>query len=222
MTSFTLPVLPPPPTPTEKGDLRQHAPSTERNREALFAVLRSILPAEGTVLEVAAGSGQHACSFAAAFPKLTWLPTDPSVAAVASIDAWAAACRAAGMPLENLRPARGLDTTLTPWIYHQIHVVICVNMIHIAPWAATEGLMRGAADSLRRGGLLLTYGPYRINGEQTSESNAKFEDWLKSKSPLYGVRDRAEVEDAARRVGLEPLDCRAMPANNFCLLFRKP
>ncbi|RKH44302.1 DUF938 domain-containing protein, partial [Corallococcus llansteffanensis] len=118
--------------------MMRHAPATERNREPLLAVLREVLPSSGVLLEVASGTGQHAAFFARAFPGLSWQPTDGDAGALESIDAWRAA---EGTP--NLLPARVLDASSDAWPVEHADAMLCVNMIHIAPWAACQGLMRG-------------------------------------------------------------------------------
>jgi hypothetical protein len=173
------------------------------------------------VLEIAAGTGEHAVYFSAALPHLAWQPTDAKASNLASIDAWAAAKRAEGQSLPSLRPARALETTDLPWLFLKAQAIICINMIHISPWEATKGLMRGASETLSSGDVLYTYGPYRINGKQTSESNAAFDSWLKGRDPRFGIRDLEEVGAEAARNGLDLTETIPMPANNFSLVFRK-
>ena len=132
-----------------QDESRQFAPATQRNRDPILAVLREVLPAQGLVLEVASGSGEHAVHFAAAFPNLTFQPSDPDPAALASIDAWASESA-----LPNLRPAIRLDAMAPRWPVTQADAILCINMIHISPWAATEGLVRQAGQLLPAGGPL--------------------------------------------------------------------
>lgn len=195
---------------------KQYAPAAERNRDPILEVLRTALPARGTVLEIAAGTGQHACHFAGHLPGLTWQPTDPDPAACASIAAWAAEAR-----LPNLRPPLELDVTAPVWPVAAAAAIVCINMIHIAPWAACEGLMAGAGRLLPAGGPLVLYGPYRIDGAHTAPSNAAFDAWLKERDPSFGVRDMADVTAEAAQHGLAFERRVAMPANNFCLILRK-
>ncbi|MFW6023498.1 MAG: DUF938 domain-containing protein [Myxococcota bacterium] len=197
-------------------DARRHAPAAARNREPILAVLRRVLPVEGLVLEVASGTGEHARHFAAALPHLTWQPSDPDEGARASIDAWVGD---AGLP--NLRPALRLDASGAAWPLDRADAVLCINMIHIAPWQACEGLMRGAGRLLPPGGVLFTYGPYRIDGEHTAPSNERFDASLRGRDPAWGVRDVADVARAAEAHGLQLDERVAMPANNFSLVFRR-
>lgn len=205
-----------PKTPHPHSQAR-HAPATERNQGPILEVLRRVLPPHGTVLEVASGTGQHAVAFAAALPGVTWQPTDADATALDSIRAWAAE---AGLP--NLPPPLPLDAADTgPWPVERADAVVCINMIHIAPWAACQGLMRGAGAVLPDGGVLVLYGPYRLDGRHTAPSNAAFEDWLKAQDPRFGVRDLDAVRTEAAANGLTLAEVVEMPANNLTVVFRK-
>lgn len=191
-------------------------PATARNREPIAEVLDRVLPKVGTVLELASGSGEHAVFFAARYPGLVWQPTDLDPAHLDSIAAWA---DEAGLP--NLRQPIELDAAATPWPVVTADVVIAVNLIHIAPWAACVGLMEGASAVLPTGGLLILYGPYKVGGVHTAPSNEAFDEGLRARNPSWGVRDREAVAAEARRRGLEPVEVVQMPANNLTLVFRK-
>jgi len=194
----------------------QASPSVGRNREPILAVLRRVLPARGTVLEIASGTGEHAVHFAAALLKLTWQPTDRDPDALASIAAHRAAAR-----LPNLLPALELDACAPLWPVARADAVVAINMIHIAPWTAAEGLIAGAGRVLARAGVLYLYGPFKEGGRHTAPSNAAFDASLRAGNPDWGVRDIGDVFDLAGRHGLA-LDQRiAMPANNLSLVFRK-
>ncbi|MDQ1153721.1 DUF938 domain-containing protein [Brevundimonas sp. SORGH_AS_0993] len=194
------------------------SPAAARNSAAILEVLRAHLPARGAVLEIAAGSGQHAVAFAAALPDVDWTPSDPSAEARASIAAWT---RHAGSP--NLRPPLVLDATdEATWPDPRFDAVFCANMIHISPWAATEGLMRLAGRTLRHpGGLLALYGPFLEADQPLAPSNAAFGASLKDRDPAWGLRDRDAVTTLARTHGLILTRRVAMPANNLMLLFRR-
>ncbi|GAB7526460.1 DUF938 domain-containing protein [Paraburkholderia sp. 2C] len=199
------------------SDLREHSPSAERNRDAILAVLRTVLPQRGTVLEIASGTGQHAIHFAAAFPELDWQPSDAEAGARASIEAWTALGG-----LTNIRPPLDLDVCRKPWGIDSAQAMLCLNMIHISPWAATEALIDGASHVLgERGAVLFLYGPYRRNGAHTSPSNEAFDQHLKSRNPAWGVRDMEAVVQLADAAGFACDEPIAMPANNFSLVFRK-
>jgi hypothetical protein len=194
---------------------KRHAPATQRNRDAIVTVLREVLPSSGLMLEVASGSGEHAVHFAAAFPALDWQPTDPDPAALASIAAWRAEAN-----LPNLRPPLQLDAS-TDWPIAQADAILCINMIHISPWEATLGLLKGAGATLPPGGLLYLYGPYTRDGVETAPSNLAFDASLKSRDPRWGLRAVEDVIAAAKAEGLEFEQMIEMPANNLSLLFRK-
>ncbi len=177
-----------------------------------------MLPREGTVLEVASGSGQHVAAFAVAFPAVVFVPSDPEPAHLASIRAWTRA-------QPNVRPPLRLDVR-ERWPMGPmgpigaVDVVLCVNMIHIAPWSCTERLVQGAARHLRPGGQLVLYGPFRRLGRHTSASNAEFDDSLRARDPSWGVRDLGEVADVAGHAGFTHTHTVTMPANNLSVVFR--
>ena len=178
---------------------------------------RPRLSRRGAVLEIAAGSGEHALAFAGALPGLHWTPSDPSAEARASIAAWAAT---AGLP--NLGEPLPLDVLdPTTWPEDRLQAVVCINMIHISPWTATEGLMALAGSRLRTGGLLVLYGPYREADVPLAASNAGFDESLKARDPAWGLRDRDVVTAAAKAEGLALTRRIEMPSNNLMLLFRR-
>ncbi len=195
-------------------DHRLDFPATRRNSDAILTVLREVLPSRGTVLEVGAGSGQHAAHFAAAFPDLEWQPTDLEPAHRLSIDAW---CR----DIANVRPALSLDATSSAWPVAAADVVLSANMIHIAPWQAGLGLIKGAGRVLSSAGMLIFYGPFKRAGRHTAESNARFDTSLRAQDPNWGVRDLDDVGEAARVEGLRLQAVHEMPANNLTVIYGK-
>jgi hypothetical protein len=194
------------------------SPAAARNAAPILDVLRAHLPARARVLEIASGSGEHALAFARALPGITWMPSDPSPEARASIAAWIA-----DASLPNIEPALDIDASQPgSWPSVDAQVVFCANMIHISPWSATEGLLAGAAALLPDpGGLLLVYGPYREADVPLAPSNAAFDDSLKARNPAWGLRDLAEVVALAKSHRLHLTRRVAMPANNLMLLFRR-
>lgn len=194
--------------------LRRHAPATQRNREPIAEVLAQALPAHGTVLEIASGSGEHCAFFAERFPGLTWQPSDPEPDARASIAAW---CEGLG----NVLPPLALDAAAGDWPAVRADALLCVNMVHISPWAATLGLMAGAGRLLAAGAPLVLYGPYRRHGVATAPSNEAFEQWLKDQNPEWGLRFVEDVSEAAAAQGLALERIVEMPANNLTLVFRR-
>lgn len=201
---------------TSDLNLRQHAPSAERNREPILAVLERVLPATGTVLEIASGTGQHAIHFAAALPHLVWQPSDLDDEARASIAAWTA-----HSGLANVRPPLALDVRDASWGIEAAAAIVCINMIHISPWASAQALIGGAGRLLGPGGVLFLYGPYRRGGAHTAPTNAAFDEQLQRRNPAWGVRDMEDVVALADAAGFDADEPVEMPANNFSLVFRK-
>jgi SAM-dependent methyltransferase len=197
-------------------NLRQHAPSAERNRAPILAVLERVLPATGTVLEIASGTGQHAIHFAAALPHLVWQPSDLDDEARASIAAWTA-----HSGLANVRPPLALDVRDASWGIEAAAAIVCINMIHISPWASAQALIGGAGRLLGPGGVLFLYGPYRRSGAHTAPTNAAFDEQLQRRNPAWGVRDMEAVVALADAAGFDAEEPVEMPANNFSLVFRK-
>ncbi len=202
--------------PDRSDDARQHAPATERNREPILAVLREELPERGLVLEVASGTGEHAVHFASALPGLTWQPSDPSPEALASIAAWRDR-EGSG----NLLAPLELDAASADWPLDRAAAIVCINMVHISPWEATEGLMQGAGRILPSGAPLILYGPWRRAGHPLEPSNAAFDESLKTRDPRWGLRLLEDVADCAAASGLDLSRVVEMPAHNLTVIFRK-
>jgi hypothetical protein len=202
-------------------DARLRSPATQRNREPILEVLKRVLPAGGAVLEIASGTGEHAVWFAAQLPGLVFQPSDPSPEHRASISAWTASSG-----LANLRAPLALDVTSADWeksagIPTDLAAILCINLIHIAPWAAALGLLRGVRALLGAGRLLYLYGPYRRGGAHTAPSNAAFDRSLRAQDPAWGVRDLEAVVAAAEGVGFVLDEVVAMPANNLSVILRR-
>ncbi len=196
--------------------MKQHAPAAARNRAPILEVLRRVLPPRGLVLEIASGSGEHAVHFAIGLPELSWQPTDPSPDALASI----AAHRKEHAP-PNLRPPLALDVTAPRWPVTAADAIVCINMVHIAPWEAALALFAGAAALLPPAAPLVTYGPYRFGGRFTAPSNEAFDRSLRARDPRWGVRDLDELAAAAAAAGFTHDETTALPANNHALVFRR-
>jgi len=197
------------------SDPRLFSPAAERNCRPILDVLRQVLPAAGLVLEVASGSGQHAAFFAPHFPALTWQPSDADANARASIAAWAKITGG------NFRPPVELDAASPDWPVAHADAVVCINMIHISPWASCLGLLEGAARILPPDGVLYLYGPFRRDGKHTAASNTAFDADLRRRNPAWGVRDVADVGAAAAAAGFGPPSIIPMPANNLSVVFRR-
>ena len=200
----------------EAEDVRRFAPATQRNREPILGVLRDVLPETGLVLEVASGTGEHAVHFARALPQLTWQSSDPSPDALRSIAAWIG-----GAELGNVLSPLALDAAASDWPIARADALVCINMIHISPWAATEGLMRGAGRLLPKGAPLVLYGPFRRAGAALEPSNAAFDADLRMRNPEWGLRLLEAVAACASAQGLVLEQVVAMPANNLTVVFRK-
>jgi hypothetical protein len=172
----------------------------------------------GIVLEIAAGAGEHAVYNAAAFPGLKWQPTDADTDALASIAAWRD-----HVSLPNLLTPLQLDACdPATWPLERADAIININMIHISPWAATQGLMKGAGRLLPSGGVLFLYGPYFESDVETARTNLLFDASLRDRNPAWGIRRLDDVTALAGRHGLGLSERITMPANNLTLVFRKP
>ena len=208
------------PQPFELGaagqEARRVAPHVARNSDAIIDVLRRILPDAGLVLEIASGSGEHAVRFARAFPHLLWQPTDADPVGLRSIDAWRAA-----EAVPNLLASISLDAASPRWPVEAADALLCINMVHISPWAATAGLMAGAGRALRPGAPLYLYGAYLREGVPTAPSNQSFDASLKARNPQWGLRNLADVAADAARHGLALENVIDMPANNLSVVFRR-
>ncbi len=196
--------------------MRRQAPAAERNRGPILDVLRTCLPGRGLVLEVASGTGEHATHFAMALKSLDFQPSDPDPDQRASIDDWVRT-----LALTNVRPALDLDAAAETWPIERADAVICINMIHIAPWAAAVGLMRGAAGLLSTGGVLFLYGPYHRGGQPTSPGNETFDRSLRQRNSSWGIRDLEEVTLLGDLEGFALDRVVDMPANNLSVVFRR-
>ena len=195
---------------------RRHAPAAARNVGPIGDVLADELPRAGLVLELASGSGEHALAFAHRFPDLIWQPSDPDPVACASIAAWREDSGAA-----NLLSPLALDAASPDWPLEHADALLCINMVHISPWEAAEGLFAGAARLLPVGAPLVLYGPYWEADVPPAPSNLAFDASLKARDPLWGIRDLSALDDLAEANGLVRSRRVAMPANNLTLVYRK-
>jgi hypothetical protein len=210
------------PTPWIAADAgpeaRKTAPAAARNRDAILAELRTQLPPTGNVLEIASGTGEHIVHFAAALPHVHWQPSDPDAACRASISAWTAQAAPS-----NVAPPLALDCLTSGWADGlSADAMLCINMVHIAPWAATTGLFAGAADILPVGAPLILYGPFLRADVPTAPSNLEFDANLRARDLAWGLRDLAAVDAAALVHGFVRDTLIAMPANNIMFGYRKP
>jgi len=206
--------------PETRPLIRQTSPAAERNQGPILQALQALLPANGQLLEIAAGTGQHAAHLAAALPGWAWQPTDPDAGALGSIEAWRR-----HSPSPGLRASLQLDVLQTPWPVDAggavWDAVFCANMLHIAPWPCCAALMQGAARLLRPAGQLITYGPYRVQGEPTAASNEAFDADLQRRNPAWGLRWLHQIEAEAALAGLALRQRIKLPANNQLLAFAR-
>ncbi|MEQ9372452.1 MAG: DUF938 domain-containing protein [Coleofasciculus chthonoplastes F3-SA18-01] len=205
-------------------DARQYAPATQRNREPILQILRRVLPAKGTVLEVASGTGEHAVFFAPRLKPRQWLPSDANPLMRASIADWSAY-----EPADNLYPPLDIDVQTPSWSVEKqspvdwetspLKAIVSINLIHIAPWSACLGLIAGASRLLPSGGVLYLYGPFKRNGQHTAASNAAFDSSLQASNPDWGVRDLEDIVAIAQDQHLVLDQIYPMPANNLSVVF---
>lgn len=188
-------------------------PAPERNKQPILSVLKRVLPASGALLELASGTGQHATYFAEQLPSWTFQPSDLDPANLASIASWV--CEA---KLPNVHEPLRIDVCDDDWGVDQVDAIYNANLIHIAPWAAAVGLLRGAERYLSTAGLLVLYGPFRIAGQHTAPSNQSFDESLKQRDPSWGVRDLEQLVSLAEQHGLTLHERIEMPANNQTLV----
>ncbi|MGM9483231.1 DUF938 domain-containing protein [Roseateles sp. NT4] len=195
---------------------RRHSPAAERNGPPILAALQRLLPASGQLLEIASGTGQHAAFCSEGLPGWQWQPSDYEPGALPSIAAW---CEG----LTRVNPPITLNVLDTIWagVPAQLDAIYCANMIHIAPWACTTGLMQGAARHLAPEGLLITYGPYLLDDMPTAPSNLAFDADLRQRNPAWGIRRLADVATEAGQAGLCLREKLAMPANNMLLVWAR-
>lgn len=197
--------------------MKDFAPSAQRNRDEILSVLREVLPDEGTILELASGTGQHAVHFAPHFPGATWQPSDRRPEALASIRAWR---DEAALP--NLAEPVAIDVLDERWPVAEASAIVAINCLHVAPWETALALLAGAARTLRPGGPLFYYGAFFRDDRETAPSNLAFDADLRARDPRWGVRRLEDVLAAAAERGLAFEELRDMPNNNFGLVLRRP
>lgn len=199
---------------------RLFSPSAARNRDVIREVFLQHMPAQGAILEIGAGTGEHAAHIAGALPGVVWTPSDPDAASRASIAAWAD-----HLGLSNIASPRAINVAAKDWeagAPQRLAGLVSINMIHIAPFAATEGLIRGAGALLAPGGKLFLYGPFAREGAHSAPSNAAFDESLKARNPDWGVRDLdRDILPLAEKAGLTLETVVQMPANNLSVIFRR-
>ena len=189
--------------------------AAENNKEPIARVLRDAFAEARTVLEIASGTGQHAVHLGRCLPHLIWQPSDLAE----NLDGIGARLAEEGPP--NVNPPLELDVSRHPWPASPVDGVFSANCVHIVSWTNVEHLFRGVGHLLSDGGTLCLYGPYKYGGDFTTESNARFDGWLKQTDPVSGIRDFEAVDDLARAQGLSLVNDHPMPANNQLLVWRR-
>lgn len=200
------------------------APAFHRNHAPIADVLRRLLgDKNGNIIEIGSGTGQHLVTFAAALPRLIWWPSDPIPMHRDSIDAWQAK-----RALANVRSSVDIDAAASDWALGRdgrppaddIDAILCINVLHITSWLVSLGLLRAAKRYIKRDGVLVVYGPFARDGVHIAASNMTFDAHLRQQNDLWGVRDTADLDVAAREHGLRLAENIDMPANNSILLFQ--
>ena len=198
------------------SDERRTAPAVARNVAPIITVLEQWLPASGSVLELASGTGEHVVAFARHFPQHEWQPSEANPDALRSIAAWHTA-----HPSDNLAAPISLDARDPIWPVERADAIVSINMVHISAWPAALGLLGGAARLLDRGAPLILYGPWIEHNVETAPSNCAFDADLRARDPEWGLREVEAFAAAAEERGLVLAGRRAMPANNLMLLLRR-
>jgi len=208
-----------PPEPNGRLD----AAAFHRNHQPIWSVLAGFLEGRsGDVLELGSGTGEHVVAFARLAPQIVWWPSDGEQAHVQSIAAWRTHAQ-----LGNVRQPLRIDVSEPDWGLQragapaEFIAIVCVNVLHIAPWRVAKGLLAGAARHLRPDGRLFVYGPFMRNGKHTAPSNAAFDQSLRRHNSEWGVRDIGELEHLAQSMQLMLVEAVSMPANNFVLVFAR-
>jgi SAM-dependent methyltransferase len=201
-------------------DGRLDGPAFHRNHEPIWSAMAAFMDsAQGEVLELGSGTGQHVTEFARRAPQLTWWPSDYNARHLDSIEAWRRHCG-----LANVRRPQRIDLTDADWTWHgsgKLTAILCINVLHISPWRVSQNLMDGAGRQLRDDGRLFIYGPFKRDGAHTAPSNATFDASLRAENPDWGVRDVRELDTLAQAAGLTPAEVTPMPANNLVLAFAR-
>jgi len=195
--------------------MKPFSQACENNKTAIVEVLRHALPAQGHVLEIGSGTGQHATWFARCLPGVYWIPSDlpdhlPTL--LAGLE---------GCEVDNLAAPLALDVTQQPWPVGLVDGIFSANTLHIMSLEAVDTFFTGVGKILTPGGRLCIYGPFKYAGRFTSQSNAGFDEWLKQRNPVSGVRDIEQIQAWAQAQDLSLIEDHAMPANNQLLVWER-
>jgi len=203
-------------------DNRLFFPATKRNSACIGDVLSKIIKRNGSILEIGSGSGEHGVVFQKRFPDVIWQTSDPELVHRKSISSW--------IEHENLSKKMHqplvLDVEKIPWeiplkLLNSLQGIVSINMIHVAEWTCTVALFRESGKLLKKGQFLILYGPFKIGNKHTSQSNYFFDNSLKMKNDLWGIKNLEEVCDESKKNGFSQEEVISMPANNFSIIYRK-
>ena len=195
--------------------MKQYSEACEENKLPILAVLRHEFSGCRRVLEIGSGTGQHAVFFARQLPELVWQPSDVA-AHLAGIDAWR---EEAG--LDNVLAPLVLDVTSGVWPDATYDALFSANTTHIMSWDAVQAMFEGIGNALEPGGVFCLYGPFNYNGRYTSDSNARFDCFLKDRDPCSGIRDFTDLDTLAVASGLKLKTDHEMPVNNRLLVWKR-
>ncbi len=203
-------------------DERLYFDATLRNREFIGEIIKKFLTNNGTILEIASGSGEHAVYFQKLFPNIIWQASDPNLIHRKSISSW--------IKYENLNSIMpepiDLDVLNQEWnipkqLKAELKIIVCINMLHITPFNCTKSLLKGSSENLKKNGLLIIYGPFLINGKFTSKSNEFFHNNLKRKNNEWGIRELEDIKNIGKEFNLIDPQVFDMPANNHIVVLKK-
>ena len=203
-------------------DYRLFFSATHRNRDYIGDVLSKIIKKNGSILEIGSGSGEHGVVFQKRFPEIIWQTSDPDLLHRKSISSW--------IDYEKLNEIMPqpleLDVEKFPWplplkLVNSLQGIVSINMIHVAKWNCTIGLFKGAGKLLREGQFLILYGPFKIGNKHISQSNYFFDNSIKSKNELWGIKNLEDVSAEAKKNGFCQENIIRMPANNFSIIYKK-
>ena len=194
---------------------KPYSESCDQNREPILDVIQPLLTKKKSVLEIGSGTGQHAVYFARKMPHLIWQTSDQQ-AYHDGIKRWLDDAK-----LDNTPPPLSLNVSTDPWPTQRFDVIFSANAVHIMAWDNVVDFFENAPKLLDQDGLFILYGPFNYNHKYTSDSNARFDLWLKQRDPQSAIRDFEALDDLAQKSGMVLQSDHALPANNRILVWEK-
>jgi ubiquinone/menaquinone biosynthesis C-methylase UbiE len=194
---------------------RPYAESCEENKQVIFEVIKNVFADAGQLLEIGSGTGQHAVYFSELLPHINWQPSDIKEQ-IAGIECWMQ-----DVSHDRVQSPVILDVSNESWPFENMDYVFTANTTHIVSWSHVISMFKGIGKVLKSGGRFAQYGPFNYNGKFTSESNARFDQWLKGRDPESGIRNFQDLEQLAADNGLSLCSDHEMPANNRILVWQK-